>query len=290
MNKVEEKDKSNLTPEEQDELKTLTSPVAEVKEEEEVTPEKEVTETPPEPEKEETEKEVEPPPKPEKKPEEEKEEEEEEEEVTLESITRSVASLTQDLLTGKELKFETEEEAGVKKPETVAPPPPPPSEKPPEKKPESIADVLDIVSEADYDKAMTDRQSFNKVMTDVVQRVITGVYSSLPEVVNSMVSERRKIDEVVSNFYEAHPEYTDFKELVSLAAARVQSANPGMSIDKVLEVTDKFLDGKLNLQKLAGKQKKPGTKANVALPPGKGAPPEKVLNEMQQDLKRMEEV
>jgi len=122
--------------------------------------------------------------------------------------------------------------------------------KPPEVKPVVDASVTQItLSEEDYNSALQDKSSFNKVMNDVASVAQQQTVQKLIPAINQLVTQQISLNNTVNDFYADNPDLKPFKQMVSLVAQSIQSKNPDRGFVEILKETETVLRDKMKLKK-----------------------------------------
>ena len=72
---------------------------------------------------------------------------------------------------------------------------------------------------------------------DYIDKKIEGLYLSLTEIVGSAMAHQAFCNKINAQFYKAHPEFKDKKDVVASVVEVVDSENPGEEYEKILAMS-----------------------------------------------------
>ena len=87
-----------------------------------------------------------------------------------------------------------------------------------------------------------ERQS---IINEAVERTLL----SLPDIVGNLIADQFKMLKLNKKFYDQYPEFIGNKDIVAAVIEQVDSENPGVDYDKLLEKAVPQIRSKLNLAK-----------------------------------------
>ena len=84
---------------------------------------------------------------------------------------------------------------------------------------------------------------------DYIDKKIEGIYLSLTDIVGNAMTDHAFLHKTNMEFYKAHPEFKDKKEAVASIVELVDSENPGIPYDKLLEKALPRIQERVNMVK-----------------------------------------
>lgn len=153
----------------------------------------------------------------------------------------------------------------------------PAKEPEPEKKLElPPVDLITLFKDVDFDTVMETKEGFleflSKAMATVQSTTVDSVISSIPGLVDGVVTRKTTLDTVVKDFYGTYPELEGAKKYVSFVANGISEAEPNLSMQEVLTKAAAKAKADLGLKELPKKEETPAAdgKKKPSLPGGSG--------------------
>jgi len=99
-----------------------------------------------------------------------------------------------------------------------------------------LKDTLEFVTEDEWKKvqAADGRQIVNEILSRLYFKAIESTLRSLPELISRLTEQTATLNALTVKFFEANPEFKNYKELVSATVSEIEEQNPGLSYSDIL--------------------------------------------------------
>lgn len=101
-------------------------------------------------------------------------------------------------------------------------------------------------------------KDLEKFQGKICQKAVQEALKALPQVTDFLVKQSHLLHKLSKQFYEKNPDLAENRDLVVSTIEEVESANPGLSYEKVLEKVTPLVKEKMkHIPRLAGTPGKP---------------------------------
>jgi hypothetical protein len=139
------------------------------------------------------------------------------------------------------------------------------------------ANLDELVSDEDYQKAMESPAEFRKAMRNVAvsasNAAVKQVFRALPQIVNGNVSRNIALNTAIQDMLRANRDLVPHRKFLAYGFDEIQSENPEISpIDIISTKLPAWARGKLNLKPQQNRQPVKDVKKTFVAPAGSGRP------------------
>lgn len=86
----------------------------------------------------------------------------------------------------------------------------------------------------------------NEVLSRLYNKAVEDTLRKLPEVISRMLANTAAIQSMTKAFFEKNKDFEAHKPTVAAVVQEVESANPGLNYDKILELAEPVIREKIN--------------------------------------------
>lgn len=151
---------------------------------------------------------------------------------------------TRNTLSDQEKQVEDQAQEGQKEREE-------PQQRGEEEPQETEVEILEFVTEDEFEEALDNRENLNRLLTRVAVKTQEQMMRQIPDLVAQTAQRQSELDKSISSFWEDNSDLVEHQDYVAFVANQVQSENPDASYDAVLEETGKRVRSELNVAKKA---------------------------------------
>jgi hypothetical protein len=106
-----------------------------------------------------------------------------------------------------------------------------------------------LPDEAVFDEVLKSADSFNALLTSVVNTAVERSLRLVPQVANQLIEQQYTLKEVVREFYQENKDLLDHKKYVGFVSNEVAAKHADWTLPQILEETEKEVRSRLKLNK-----------------------------------------